>query len=425
MSPTAPGRLARYYRSRPLVGGSLIVLSGIVVFLSTQLDLGRIHVQVGIEGFQSLLIPIALVALGALIVADPAHRIFYGVIALAVAVYAIVGVNLGGFLAGTILGITGAVVALSWMPPQAPSEQGLSPVADAADADLLRLEDLMASSDTPAPEPRPFAGRPADTGRTTRHGLRTLAVVAAVVGAGAVAAAAPAQAAHAQSPLCTGLLGILCPASPTLAPTPGAPTPSPAASGTASPEAQAGAAAPTGPASPAPSSQPDPAPSPSLPAGVPPSAAALVAPQAADGNVALDASAPVVAAEPATLSAGYLSQTNGRYVDTVLLRRPDGSTVRALEILGDAGLLKNVRLHGAGGHHGAGIDASQLDVAGPIHFYAAAFTGKAFGILPLSWNVDSPPPLGVPMPPFSDVTVELVYFAAGGQTLTASRITPQ
>ncbi|GAA4356059.1 DUF6114 domain-containing protein [Microbacterium rhizosphaerae] len=435
MSTSVPRRFARFYRSRPLVGGSLIVLAGLAVFMSTQLDLGKIHIQVGIEGFQALVIPIALVALGVLIIADARHRIFYGVIALAVAIYAVVGVNLGGFLVGTILGIAGAVVALSWMPPTAaspePTDTAESTDEEALDADPLGFDDLLEPAEaaavtdaSPVPEPRPFVRRPADTGRGGRSGLRTFALAGAVALCGvAIATGMPAQAAHAESPLCTGLLGILCP--PASSPSP---TPSPSGTSTTSPGPlplpPAGVPGASTPVS-APQTGATPSPSATLPPGVPPSASALTAPQPADTSVALDPAAPVVATESATLTATSLSQTNGRYVDTVLLRRPDGSTVRALKILGDAGLLKNMRLHGTGAHHGAGIDASQLDVAGPIHFYAAAFSGKAFGILPLSWNVDSPPPVGVPMPPFTDVTVELVYFDAGGQTLTASHITPQ
>lgn len=46
----------------------------------------------------------------------PAHRVFYGVIALAVALYSLVGVNLGGFLLGMLLSTVGGIVAVSWAP---------------------------------------------------------------------------------------------------------------------------------------------------------------------------------------------------------------------------------------------------------------------------------------------------------------------
>jgi hypothetical protein len=103
-------------RNRPFVGGLLTVLAGIEMFFSGQLDIGKIHVQVGIEGFQATVIPIMLVVLGILAVLMPVHRIFYGVISLVVSVYSLVGVNLGGFFVGMLLGAIGGVLTVSWAP---------------------------------------------------------------------------------------------------------------------------------------------------------------------------------------------------------------------------------------------------------------------------------------------------------------------
>jgi hypothetical protein len=103
-------------KNRPFVGGLLTVLAGIEMFFSGQLDVGNIHVQVGIEGFQATVIPIMLVVLGVLAVTMPVHRIFYGVISLVVSVYSLVGVNLGGFFVGMLLGAIGGVLTVSWAP---------------------------------------------------------------------------------------------------------------------------------------------------------------------------------------------------------------------------------------------------------------------------------------------------------------------
>ena len=113
---------ALWARRRPFVGGALIALSGVEMFFSGQLDIGKIHVQLGIEGFQATILPILLVVLGVLIIAMPAHRIFYGVIALAVAVYSLIGVNLGGFFVGMLLGAVGGILVVSWMPKPAVPE---------------------------------------------------------------------------------------------------------------------------------------------------------------------------------------------------------------------------------------------------------------------------------------------------------------
>lgn len=118
----APGGRARFRawrRSRPFVGGLLTALGGVEMFFSGQLDIGKIHVQLGIEGLQATIIPILLVLLGILVLAMPAHRIFYGVIALAVAVYSLVGVNLGGFFIGMLLSSIGGILTVAWMPKKA------------------------------------------------------------------------------------------------------------------------------------------------------------------------------------------------------------------------------------------------------------------------------------------------------------------
>ena len=107
---------------RPFVGGALVILAGIEMFFSGQLDIGHIHVQVGVEGFQATVIPIALVLLGILAMLMPAHRIFYGVITLVIAVYSLIGVNLGGFFVGMLLGSVGGILIVSWMPKKAPAE---------------------------------------------------------------------------------------------------------------------------------------------------------------------------------------------------------------------------------------------------------------------------------------------------------------
>ncbi|MCE7483661.1 MULTISPECIES: DUF6114 domain-containing protein [Microbacterium] len=112
-------RFRIWRHERPFAGGVLVAIAGVEMFFSGQLDIGRLHVQMGIEGLQATVIPVMLVLLGVLAIMMPAHHIFYGVIALAVGVYAIVGVNLGGFLIGTILACIGGVLVVAWMTPEA------------------------------------------------------------------------------------------------------------------------------------------------------------------------------------------------------------------------------------------------------------------------------------------------------------------
>jgi hypothetical protein len=106
-------------RGRPFVGGVLVAVGGVELFFSGQLDIGHLHVQLGIEGMQATIIPVLLVLLGILAIAMPAHHVFYGVIALAVSMYSLIGVNLGGFLVGMLLSTVGGILVVAWMGPKA------------------------------------------------------------------------------------------------------------------------------------------------------------------------------------------------------------------------------------------------------------------------------------------------------------------
>lgn len=113
-----PGRFRTWRRQRPFVGGILVAVGGVEMFFSGQLDLGHLHVQLGIEGLQATVIPVVLLLLGILVIAMPDHHVFYGVIALAVALYSLIGVNLGGFLVGMLLSVVGGILVVAWMAPR-------------------------------------------------------------------------------------------------------------------------------------------------------------------------------------------------------------------------------------------------------------------------------------------------------------------
>lgn len=119
---TEDGRGFRHWRrQRPFIGGVLVVLGGIELFFSGQLDTGNIQIQFGIEGLQATVIPIALVLLGVLAITMPTHHVFYGILALIVAIYSLVRVNLGGFVLGMLLASIGAILVVAWMGPRNPS----------------------------------------------------------------------------------------------------------------------------------------------------------------------------------------------------------------------------------------------------------------------------------------------------------------
>ncbi|AXA96574.1 DUF6114 domain-containing protein [Microbacterium sp. PM5] len=138
-TPTADRPARAWRKDRPLVGGILLIVGGLAMFGSSQLDFGRLHIHLGIEGLQAVVIPLLLIVLGALVIATPAHRILYGVIALATSVYSIVGVNLGGFLIGFVLSAVGGILAVSWMPRAARTAES-EPTAE-ADAEEAIVSD--------------------------------------------------------------------------------------------------------------------------------------------------------------------------------------------------------------------------------------------------------------------------------------------
>ncbi len=263
---TAPtGTFRAWRRQRPFVGSLLLLLAGVEMFFSTQLDIGNMHIQMGVEGFQATIIPIGFVLLAVLIATMPQHRIFYGVIALALSIYSIIGVNLGGFLIGMLLSAVGGILAVSWAPaaqpgsgaaadssavdedaaasdraryaPAEPLERelvgagvGMRDHDQAVHAEFVPYPALMAragrtASDTHAAPP-PFAEAPARARKPASASGRkpvtaavtALLFVAALTGVGA-AAAPPAQAAE-PSALCIPILMTCSPASPSPSPSP-------------------------------------------------------------------------------------------------------------------------------------------------------------------------------------------------------------
>ncbi|WP_226830828.1 DUF6114 domain-containing protein [Brevibacterium sp. FME17] len=123
-------------RQRPFISGLLVVVGGVELFFSGQLDLGNLQIQFGIEGLQATVIPIVLVVLGALAIFKPTHHVFYGIIALVLAVYSLIGVNLGGFIVGMLLASIGSVLVVAWMGSREPKAKKAKKLKKSRKAEL-------------------------------------------------------------------------------------------------------------------------------------------------------------------------------------------------------------------------------------------------------------------------------------------------
>ncbi|MFI6232398.1 DUF6114 domain-containing protein [Micromonospora sp. NPDC050784] len=134
-------RFRRWQRSRPFWGGLLIALAGLEMFASTRMTLNGLSFHSGASGLLSLLIPIILVTCGLLLWFTPAQRLFYSIVAAVTAVYSLIGLNLGGFFVGLLLGIVGSALAFAWTPirPAPPTPQQVETEQDGDDLDGVGL----------------------------------------------------------------------------------------------------------------------------------------------------------------------------------------------------------------------------------------------------------------------------------------------
>ena len=118
----------RWRRTRPYWGGLFTALAGLEIFGSTQMSLHGLTFQMGPTGFLSWLIPVILFTCGMLLWFSPQQRMFYAVVAAITALYSMIGVNLGGFFIGLLLGMVGSALGFAWVPQKQPAAEPAEPV---------------------------------------------------------------------------------------------------------------------------------------------------------------------------------------------------------------------------------------------------------------------------------------------------------
>ncbi|WP_433611327.1 DUF6114 domain-containing protein [Dactylosporangium sp. CA-139114] len=459
---------AGWRAQRPFWGGLFLLLSGVELFVSGNLKLA-LEVHFGPTGFLSYVIPLIMLLCGGLTWFSPQQRLFYGILGTVTALYSLIGLNLGGFFLGTVLGLVGGGLAVAWTPSAAPAAEGAPPVEPAPAIESpyedAPLDDILAEQpDDPyarppsgvlrdeiptaqfsplhdryegggagsADEQLPPSAGPGDLPKRRYLGplLMVVAVAVALVGtvnrggsAYAAPAACPSSSASAATKPSSAGSQSATPA-PSASPTP-SPTPTEEKKGllgwlgdlfTGGDKNEATAEA-TAEASEPPASAAAPAPpsaatskTPAKPStSTPPCASASTSPTPNNKKAQLAAGQPFVAAQPSILKADVMTMDSLTYEGVVDLPRKDGSTVKVLAFSMKNSVSTPFELDTPGGPRKLITTSSKLTVEGDVKFYTTRFTANVLGLIPMTFTPSFPPP-PIPLPGFyTACDIELVF----------------
>jgi hypothetical protein len=453
-------RFRGWRRSRPFWGGLLTVLAGVEMFASTRMTLNGLSFHSGASGLLSLLIPVILVTCGLLLWFSPGQRLFYSIVAAVTAVYALIGLNLGGFFVGLLLGIVGSALAFAWTPTR-PAPDATEPAAtEPAEVESAGTEPVEVEPTATAPAGTEQPGGEHQQSDTDRDGSgrtvdpRTFGMVLAVLGlvsGGLAVQPRPVQAAPIRP-------AAVCPTPPRPAnppPTPGAVTPTPSASPerdgnivtdildgigdlltgghrrttatpttspapsakpTATPTARPGSTTCPGPG------RPD-RPGATKPGTTPPGAATpgTAQPGKPLPRIAADPNLPRVAQTPSKLTGSSVRMTGLRF-DGITELQTEKGTLEVLKFSMREAVTDDFLLR-ADGPQGRNqrYATDRLTVTGNVAFYATRFVGKLLGIK-VTLTPDLPLPDGLPVTSpipitFTDPVIDLAFVTSN--TLTA------
>ncbi|MEV6633289.1 DUF6114 domain-containing protein [Actinoplanes sp. NPDC051470] len=455
-------RFAHWRRARPFWGGLLLTLSAAALFLSANLTLKAMEVHFGQEGFLSYLLPLVMLLCGLLVWFTPAQRVFYAIVALMTAVYSLIGLNLGGFGAGLLLGIAGGALAIAWTPAPAAALPAADPALPAADTGVIEPGPVAdRKPDAPTTDLRPAAQEPppfAEPGRTGQH-RKALAIIAAPLAIGlslAMAAHAP-RPARAEPACPKGMPSRSTAASPNKEASPGK---------EAKPSLSKPSAGKTTPAQPKPTTTADagkkddtgnpivdgwndfvegvgnlfgggddtsPSPGPSEPTakpttgptskpGTPSKPRPKPKPSSSSTNDDIPCLGPRVLNKkagpddlpPAAVIGGLmegdtLTMYDSTYDGVTTLQTADGpKQVLKFSMRKSVTTPFKLTIQEPGGHTTV-IDAGALTTTGNVRFYTPKFEGKLFGLIPVTFTPEQPPPLTLPVLKFTDVKIDLSF----------------
>ncbi|MEV6851334.1 DUF6114 domain-containing protein, partial [Actinoplanes sp. NPDC051411] len=148
----------RWRHRRPFWGCFFLLLAGGELFYTANASLAGISLHLGPTGFLSYLIPLILIICALLCLITPAQRMFYGIVGLLDALYSFIGLNLGGFFVGMLLGIIGGALVIAWGPPRIrPVNPDFVPIGDqiALDQEAAETGEIKMPSTSPEDSPSP------------------------------------------------------------------------------------------------------------------------------------------------------------------------------------------------------------------------------------------------------------------------------
>jgi len=112
------GKFRHWRRRRPFWGSLIMLIAGLELLYTANADLGDLKVHIGPQGFLSYVVPLVIILCALLAAFTPAQRLFYGIVGLLASLYSFIGLNLGGFFLGMLLGILGGALVIAWGPPK-------------------------------------------------------------------------------------------------------------------------------------------------------------------------------------------------------------------------------------------------------------------------------------------------------------------
>jgi hypothetical protein len=132
-----------------------------------------------------------------------------------------------------------------------------------------------------------------------------------------------------------------------------------------------------------------------------------------------DRGLPLAGAKPGVVKAASMTMYNASYQGVAEVPTRNGP-IRSLKFTMDRVVNKPFSLTiDQSGDAATVIESSELVLDGNVELYSPTFKGKLFGLTPVTFTPEQPPPPTLPVLWFTDVTLELAYVSSDALTTKA------